>query len=61
MNLLPPRHLGDSVYANTSKQGWVVLTTDNHNPSEAGNVIVLEPEVVLALLAYLNEATNTKT
>jgi hypothetical protein len=33
-----------------------LLTTDSHNPSEAGNKIYLEPEVVDRLILALIEA-----
>lgn len=45
-------YLGDSVYAEWSRDdGMVRLTTEN-GPGAPGNVIWLEPEVMEALLAF---------
>lgn len=46
-------YLGDSVYAQVD-QGGVVLTTENGYPDDPRNRIVLEVEVLLALLQYLD-------
>lgn len=46
-----PIYLGDAVYA-TIKDGVMVLTTDSHVLADAGNVIVLEPQVLDALVQY---------
>lgn len=45
--------LGDGVYAQLDEAGDVVLTTDSHIRAHAGNVIVLEPEVLEALEKWL--------
>lgn len=51
----PPEYLGDSVYAqgDAGFPGSLVLTTDSHLMDDAGNTIILEPEVVLAFLRYV--------
>lgn len=48
-----PEYLGDGVYI-TLHAGRYILTTGNHDPKIADNVIVLEPEVLNALLVWLN-------
>lgn len=44
-------YLGDSVYADRDDFGALILTTENG--IEASNTIILEPEVIRALLHYL--------
>lgn len=44
-------YLGDGVYARLDEYGSVVLTTENGY--RASNIIVLEREVTVALVAYL--------
>lgn len=51
--VIEPEYLGDSVYAKFDGFG-VVLTTDSHEDKDAGNRIVLEPEVVSELVAYID-------
>lgn len=46
------RYLGDSVYVDLYENG-LILTTENG--VEASNTIVLEPEVLTALSAYLSD------
>lgn len=49
-------YLGDSVYAAVENDGTLVLTTENGmGPS---NTIILEPNVVVALLDYIERAAN---
>ena len=50
--MIPPDYLGDAVYATDDGHG-ITLTTDTHFQPEAGNVIVLEPSVIAALLRYV--------
>lgn len=49
---VPPDYLGDAVYATDDGYG-LRLTTDHHEPAHAGNVIVLDPEVIAALERYI--------
>lgn len=46
-------YLGDSVYVNLNDCGQLVLTTGNGYPDDPRNTIYLEPEVLKALMAYL--------
>lgn len=50
--MIPPDYMGDAVYATDNGYG-VTLTTEHHEPSKAGNTIVLEPSVIAALLRYV--------
>lgn len=49
-----PQYLGDAVYVHVDDDFRLVLTTGHHEPRQASNVIVLEPEVVNALMNYIN-------
>jgi len=49
LNMTNPQYLGDGVYAHLDDFGSVVITTGHHLPSEADNVIVLEPQVLAAI------------
>lgn len=45
-------YLGDSVYV--QRLGWgIELTTENGMPSDPSNRIVLDPEVIAALVRYV--------
>lgn len=46
-------YLGDGVYVQKDEYGGIVLTTGNHEPRLADNIIVLEPEVAERLVKYL--------
>ncbi len=46
---MTPEYLGDGVYVSFSPFGEVVLTTGHHEPAQADNTIVLEPQVLAAL------------
>lgn len=48
---MPKDYLGDSVYADITDDGGIVLTTENG--IEASNTIFLEPSVLDALERYL--------
>ena len=52
---MKPRYLGDAVYASVDEFGRLILTTDSHLPADANNMIVLEPEVLAQLRAYLDD------
>lgn len=43
-----PEYIGDGVYVHVDDWGRTTLTTGNHEPALADNVIVLEPEVLEA-------------
>ena len=45
-------YLGDAVYAEEDEAGRVILTTENGE--QTTNTIVLEPETLEALQAYLD-------
>ena len=48
------RYLGDSVYAELD--GWTIkLTTEYGQPEDPSNIIWLEPEVIKALIAYVED------
>lgn len=49
--MIPKDYLGDGVYAEVDGIGRIVLTTEDG--ISATNTIVLEPEVMTALLEYL--------
>lgn len=50
-----PSYLGDAVYVSPSSGvlGTLMLTTGHHEESSASNVIIMEPEVVTALINYI--------
>jgi len=48
-------YLGDGVYAIRDDWNRVALTTGDHNPAKADNVIVLEPEVLAAFDKWLRK------
>lgn len=54
MKIKHEEYLGDGVYItfNTDRM-MTVLTTGNHDPARADNVICLEPEVVIMLVESL--------
>lgn len=55
MNTIPPDYLGDSVYACVD-EGAIFIYTDNGFGPE--NRICLEPEVIAALVRFINRATQ---
>lgn len=54
MTIPSKRYLGDAVYVQWKEWGDLVLTTEDG--IRATNRIVLEPTVLRALLAYLEES-----
>jgi hypothetical protein len=46
-------YLGDSVYADWSEHGRLILTTHNGYPDDPRNIIILDPEVFDALLDFV--------
>jgi len=50
---MPKQYLGDSVYVDENPVGQLVLTTDNGHG--ASNTIYFEPEVLAALLVYIEK------
>lgn len=48
-----PRYLGDGVYAQCDFMDRLVLTTGNHDPEKADNIIILEAQVWEALKQYV--------
>lgn len=49
-------YLGDSVFAaDGSYPGEIVLTTENGLPTDPSNTIILEPEVVAALIRFFDK------
>lgn len=54
----PKRYLGDSVYAEKREWGDIILTTDNGEG--ASNSIVLEPEVLRALIAFASQKMEAR-
>lgn len=47
-------YLGDGVYAHIDAANRIVLTTGHHDPAQADNRIVLEPEVMVSFLRWHN-------
>lgn len=46
-------YLGDSVYAEDGNyKGEIILTTENGLPNDPSNKIILEPEVLAALVKF---------
>ena len=45
-------YLGDSVYADVSEHGEIVLTTENGAVTEPSNIISIDPAVFRALIGY---------
>lgn len=52
-------YLGDSVYAEEMPGGMIRLTTENDS-SGPGNEIYLEPEVMRALMCYIERCNTDK-
>jgi hypothetical protein len=52
-------YLGDSVYANVNRIGQLVLTTENGEPGDPSNTIILEPDVYDALELYAARVWQT--
>jgi hypothetical protein len=50
-------YLGDGVYVHLDESDRIILTTGHHEPEQADNTIVLEPEVLDALKRWLNAAS----
>jgi hypothetical protein len=50
-------YLGDSVYAEVDSYdgGTVKLTTENGVPGDPSNTIILEPEIMVALLRFYRD------
>jgi len=46
-------YLGDSVYVEGNEFGQIVLTTNNGHFNDPRNIIVLEPQVYAALVAWV--------
>lgn len=53
---ITPTYVGDGVYVQTDSFGSLVLTTGNHDPAKAENVIVLEPQVWAQLTEIISKA-----
>lgn len=56
--MIPKDYLGDSVYAEETEFGDLILTTENG--IEASNIIILEPAVIRALQGYLKRMAEDK-
>lgn len=52
-------YLGDSVYVQIENKYWIVLTTENGLPEDPSNTILLEPEVVEALISYIKRKRDS--
>ena len=50
-----PTYLGDGVYAQETSYEDILLTTGSHREDEADNKIILEPQIVQRLVAWLNK------
>ena len=48
-----PTYLGDSVYIQEEDIGFMIYTNNGYGPE---NEIYLEPEVVIALMGYINRS-----
>lgn len=51
-------YLGDAVYVDIDSEGRIVLTTENGIC--ATNTIILEPEVLLAFMEYIEKAIENE-
>uniref|UniRef100_A0A6M3KHS4 Uncharacterized protein n=1 Tax=viral metagenome TaxID=1070528 RepID=A0A6M3KHS4_9ZZZZ len=50
-------YLGDSVYVETDDFWGITLTTRNGLPTDPSNIIYLEPNVIEALLNFLERVS----
>uniref|UniRef100_A0A6H1ZPE5 Uncharacterized protein n=1 Tax=viral metagenome TaxID=1070528 RepID=A0A6H1ZPE5_9ZZZZ len=50
-------YLGDSVYAMTDDVDGIILTTENGKSTDPSNIIYLEPNVIEALLNFLERVS----
>ena len=48
-------HLGDAAYASVDAYGDLVLTANHHEPDKATDVVIIEPQAVINLAAYIKE------
>jgi len=48
-------HLGDGAYASVDAYGDLVLTANHHDPYKATDVVVVEPQAVINLAAFIKE------
>jgi hypothetical protein len=48
-------HLGDGAYASVDAYGNLVLTANHHDPDKATDVVVVEPQAVIKLAAFIKE------
>ena len=48
-----PIYLGDGVYATMVDDGTVMLTTGNHDPKEADNVVYLDDRTVSNFIKWI--------
>lgn len=46
-------YIGDGVYVHQNDYGQIGLTTGHHDPDQATNHIVMEPEVLAAFLRWV--------
>ena len=54
-----PTYLGDGVYVKVDGRGRVVLTTGSYSDVEAENRIGFEPEVLIALVKYIEQMIDS--
>lgn len=52
-------YLGDSVYAEFEINGRITLTTENGLPTDPSNTIFLEPEVINALIRFVDKINSS--
>jgi len=54
---LMKEYLGDSVYAMADDVDGIILTTENGKSTDPSNIIYLEPNVIEALLNFLERVS----
>lgn len=55
MKIGDSRYLGDGVYCTADPSGMLALRTGSHRPEEADNTVWIEPQVVDALLKFIED------
>jgi len=48
-------HIGDGAYASIDANGDLLITANHHDPDKATDVVVVEPQAVIKLAAFIKE------
>jgi len=48
-------HIGDGAYASVGVYGDLLITANHHEPDKATDVVIIEPQAVINLDAFIKE------